>query len=237
MTNEPPFGFGFGPSDRDPDRDPDREPGPQNPFGFGGGIPGLPGGMPGMPPGGVDVSQLGQMLTQLGQMLSQAQNTGGGPVNYDLAANIAKQTGVEIVTWAGSCIVHEQFTPRDIQQIRDENPGIVVLAHPECPPEVVEVADLSGSTAQMSDYVASAKPKQVALITECSMADNVCSAFPETEFVRPCNLCPHMQRITLRNIHDCLEQLTPQIDVPHAIGIDARRSVQRMLDLDAARRS
>ena len=90
MTNEPPFGFGFGPSDRDPDRDPDREPGGQNPFGFGG-IPGLPGGMPGMPPGGFDVSQLGQMLTQLGQMLSQAQNTGGGPVNYDLAANIAKQ--------------------------------------------------------------------------------------------------------------------------------------------------
>ena len=90
MTNEPPFGFGFGPSDRDPDRDPDREPGGQNPFGFGG-MPGLPGGMPGMPPGGFDVSQLGQMLTQLGQMLSQAQNTGGGPVNYDLAANIAKQ--------------------------------------------------------------------------------------------------------------------------------------------------
>src|SRR4051794_30332643 len=93
MTNEPPSGFGFGPSDRDrdPDRDPDREPGPQDPFGFGGGIPGLPGGMPGMPPGGFDVSQLGQMLTQLGQMLSRAQNTGGGPVNYDLAANIAKQ--------------------------------------------------------------------------------------------------------------------------------------------------
>ena len=89
MTNEPPFGFGFGPSDRD--RDPDREPGPQDPFGFGAGMPGLPGGMPGMPPGGFDVSQLGQMLTQLGQMLSQAQNTGGGPVNYDLAANIAKQ--------------------------------------------------------------------------------------------------------------------------------------------------
>ncbi len=91
MTNEPPFGFGFGPADRDPDRDPEREPGPQDPFGLGAGFPGLPGGMPGMPPGGFDMSQLGQMLTQLGQMLSQAQNTGGGPVNYDLAANIAKQ--------------------------------------------------------------------------------------------------------------------------------------------------
>jgi putative hydrolase len=91
MTNEPPFGFGFGPEDRDPDRDPDREPGSGPPFGFGAGFPGLPGGMPGMPPGGFDVNQLGQMLTQLGQMLSQAQNTGGGPVNYDLAANIAKQ--------------------------------------------------------------------------------------------------------------------------------------------------
>ena len=91
MTNEPPFGFGFGPADRDPDRDPESEPGPQDPFGLGAGFPGLPGGMPGMPPGGFDMSQLGQMLTQLGQMLSQAQNTGGGPVNYDLAANIAKQ--------------------------------------------------------------------------------------------------------------------------------------------------
>src|ERR1700712_3285790 len=92
MTNEPPFGFGFGPSDRDPDRDPD--PGSGNPFGFGGGFPGLPGGMPGMPgmpAGGFDVNQLGQMLTQLGQMLSQAQNTGSGPVNYELAAGIAKQ--------------------------------------------------------------------------------------------------------------------------------------------------
>src|SRR5689334_13943699 len=96
MTNEPPFGFGFGPADRDrgPDRDPEREPGPQDPVGCGAGLPGLPGGMsgmPGMPPGGFDMSQRGQMLTQLGQMLSQAQNTGGGPVNYDLAANIAKQ--------------------------------------------------------------------------------------------------------------------------------------------------
>lgn len=92
MTNEPPFGFGFGPSDRDPDRDPDREPDAGQPFGFGAGFPGLPGGMPGMPPGGFDVNQLGQMLTQLGQMLSQAQGTGGGgPVNYELAAGIAKQ--------------------------------------------------------------------------------------------------------------------------------------------------
>ena len=89
MTNEPPFGFGFGPSDHDPDRDPDSGSGP--PFGFGGGLPGLPGGMPGMPPGGFDVNQLGQMLTQLGQMLSQSQGSGDGPVNYDLAAGIAKQ--------------------------------------------------------------------------------------------------------------------------------------------------
>jgi quinolinate synthase len=146
-----------------------------------------------------------------------------------LAANIAKQTGVEIITWAGSCIVHEQFTPRDIQQIRDENPGIVVLAHPECPPEVVEAADHSGSTAQMSDYVATRHPQKVALITECSMSDNVAAQNPDVEFVRPCNLCPFMKRITLAKIRRSLETMTTEVTIDPSVAADARRSVERML--------
>jgi quinolinate synthase len=146
-----------------------------------------------------------------------------------LARNIAKQTGVEIVTWAGRCIVHEQFTPRDIQQIRDENPGIVVLAHPECSPEVVAVADLSGSTAQMSDYVSARKPAQVALITECSMSDNVSVQNPDVEFIRPCNLCPFMKRITLAKIRASLETMTTEVTIDPAVAADARRAVERML--------
>jgi quinolinate synthase len=146
-----------------------------------------------------------------------------------LARNIAKQTGVEIVTWAGRCIVHEQFTPRDIAQIRRENPGIVVLAHPECSPEVVDVADVSGSTAQMSDYVSAHQPKQVAMITECSMSDNVAVENPDVEFIRPCNLCPFMKRITLAKIRASLETMTTEVTIDPAVAADARRAVERML--------
>ncbi len=114
-----------------------------------------------------------------------------------LAQNVAAMTDVKIITWAGSCEVHERFTAEDIREIRAGNPGVMVLAHPECPPEVVAEADFTGSTSGMNDFVKTQQPKNVVLITECSMSDNVAAENPDMNFVRPCNLCPHMKRITL----------------------------------------
>ena len=117
-----------------------------------------------------------------------------------LAQNIAAQTDVKIIAWKGHCEVHERFTPADVRQLRENHPGVIVLAHPECPPEVVAEADFSGSTAAMSDFVGKQRPPRVVLLTECSMSDNVAVQHPDVEFIRPCNLCPHMKRITLTNI-------------------------------------
>jgi quinolinate synthase len=115
-----------------------------------------------------------------------------------LAKNVAAQTTVEIIAWRGRCEVHERFTAADIRELREVHPGAVVLAHPECPPEVVAEADFTGSTADMIRYVGTKRPARVALVTECSMSDNVAVQYPDIEFVRPCGLCPHMKRITLR---------------------------------------
>jgi quinolinate synthase len=146
-----------------------------------------------------------------------------------LAANIAKETGVEVITWDGACEVHERFTPGDIAQYRAAMPGVVVLAHPECPPEVVAASDFSGSTAAMADYVSARKPPQAVLITECSMADNVAALNPETRFLRPCNLCPHMKRITLKGIRHALETMTVAVEVDPLIAVRARAAVDAML--------
>ena len=146
-----------------------------------------------------------------------------------LAANVARQTGVEVIVHPGACEVHERFTPADIEQVRVDHPGVTVLAHPECPPEVVDVADYAGSTAQMLNYVEVRRPKSVALITECSMSDNVAQQFPELEFVRPCNLCPHMKRNTLAKIRHSLETLTFAVTVPEDVADRARLAVERML--------
>lgn len=146
-----------------------------------------------------------------------------------LAQNIARETDVKIISWAGHCEVHERFTPDEIIRLREAHPGVTVLAHPECPPEVVAVADFAGSTAAMSDYVGREKPGRVVLITECSMSDNVAVAHPETEFVRPCNLCPHMKRITLGNIRECLENLEKEVTIDSALADRARAAVERML--------
>ncbi|MGX9182018.1 quinolinate synthase NadA [Mesorhizobium sp. BHbdii] len=146
-----------------------------------------------------------------------------------LAKNIAAETDVEIIAWRGHCEVHERFTPADIIELREGNPGVIVLAHPECPPDVVAQADFAGSTAAMSDYVGRVGPARVALITECSMSDNVAVAHPEVDFVRPCNLCPHMKRITLRNIRAALEQDRHRITIDPQIAARARRAVERML--------
>ncbi|MDG4889902.1 MULTISPECIES: quinolinate synthase NadA [unclassified Mesorhizobium] len=146
-----------------------------------------------------------------------------------LAGNIAAQTEVEIIAWQGHCEVHERFGPADIRELRDAYPGVTVLAHPECPPEVVAVADFAGSTAAMSDYVGRHKPARVVLMTECSMSDNVAVEHPEVEFVRPCNLCPHMKRITLANIRAALEQDRYVVTIDPDVTDRARRVVERML--------
>ena len=146
-----------------------------------------------------------------------------------LAQNVARETDVEILAWHGHCEVHERFTPNDIRELRESHPGVVVLAHPECPPDVVEAADFAGSTAVMSDYVGEKKPQRVVLLTECSMSDNVVVDHPDVEFIRPCNLCPHMKRITLANIRDALENNRHEVTVDAALMEPARRAVERML--------
>jgi quinolinate synthase len=146
-----------------------------------------------------------------------------------LAQNIATETGVEIITWAGHCEVHERFTAQDIRQLRAGHPGIVVLAHPECPPEVVAESDFTGSTAAMIDYVGLERPARVVLVTECSMSDNVAVQHPGTEFIRPCNLCPHMKQITLPKIRRALETMQHEVTIDPAVAQPARRAVERML--------
>jgi quinolinate synthase len=146
-----------------------------------------------------------------------------------LALNVAAQTRVNIITWKGHCEVHERFSAKDIRDLRSANPGIVVLAHPECSPDVIAESDFAGSTAAMSNYVATRRPARVALITECSMSDNVAVDLPAVEFVRPCNLCPHMKRITLPGILRALETGTIEVTVDPLISARARAAVEAML--------
>lgn len=148
-----------------------------------------------------------------------------------LAKNVANQTDIEVIAWHGRCEVHARFSAQDVRDMREANPGVVVLAHPECPPEVVEESDFTGSTKAMSDYVGDHKPKNVILLTECSMSDNVAMANPGVDFVRPCNLCPHMKRITLENIYECLRDEHHIVEVPEEMQKKALRAVQRMIDL------
>ena len=146
-----------------------------------------------------------------------------------LARNIAAQTHVKVITWTGHCEVHERFTAEEVRQLRENHPGIVVLAHPECPPEVLAEADFAGSTAAMSSYVANNRPPRVVLLTECSMSDNVAIQHPDLEFIRPCNLCPHMRRITLGNIRHALETMQHEVTIDEAIAARACLAVERML--------
>ena len=148
-----------------------------------------------------------------------------------LARNVARQTDVGIIAWKGRCEVHERFTAEDILELKASYPNAEILAHPECPAEVLEVSDFAGSTAAMNDYVLQRKPKQVVLITECSMADNVAADAVGTEFVRPCNLCPHMKKISLQNIYEALLHNRFEVTVDPAIADRARVAVQRMVDL------
>ncbi|WP_425457325.1 quinolinate synthase NadA [Azospirillum ramasamyi] len=146
-----------------------------------------------------------------------------------LAKYVATQTKVEIIAWKGHCEVHGRFTGAEIDEFRRRFDRLTVIAHPECPPDVLQAADFVGSTARMIDFVGSEKPPRVLMVTECSMSDNVAAASPETEFVRPCNLCPHMKTVTLSGILESLRTLEPRVEIPEALAARARRSVERML--------
>ncbi len=148
-----------------------------------------------------------------------------------LANYVAKQTKVKIISWKGSCIVHEQFSAEEINDIRKNNPGIKVIGHPECPSDVLEACDFAGSTGGMIDYVKKNQPKKVMLVTECSMSDNVQSDNPNVEFIKPCNLCPYMKKITLEKILDCLQNEKNEIFIEEKIADKARKSVQRMAEI------
>ena len=178
----------------------------------------------------------GRHLLHLGQCAESGRKPGKStrvimvPDRF-LAANVARQTKVKIIAWHGACEVHERFTPEELLRYREDDPSIKLIAHPECPPEVVEVCDFSGSTAAMIDYVKTRQPKRVLLVTECSMADNVAAENPGVNFVRPCNLCPHMKRITLPKILDSLVYMREEVVVDPALAARARRSVERMIEL------
>ena len=146
-----------------------------------------------------------------------------------LAQNIARQTKVQIIAWAGHCEVHQRFTAAEVRMLREDHPGVIVLAHPECPPEVIAAADYAGSTAEMAAYVGREQPRRVVLMTECSMADNITVDNPAVEFIRPCNLCPHMKRISLANIRTALEQMRHEVTIDPALAGRARQAVARML--------
>lgn len=146
-----------------------------------------------------------------------------------LAKNIAAETEVKVITWTGHCEVHERFSAEEVRQLREDHPGVVVLAHPECPPDVLAEANFAGSTAAMSSYVATKRPPRVVLLTECSMSDNVAIQYPDLEFIRPCNLCPHMKTITLGNIRRALETMQHQVTIDESVAACARLAVERML--------
>jgi len=150
-----------------------------------------------------------------------------------LSQNVAAMTDVEIIAWKGRCEVHERFTADELREVRESTPAdLSILAHPECSPEVLEEADFAGSTSALIDYVREKRPEKVMMVTECSMSDNVSAEIgEEIEFIRPCNLCPHMKTINLQNIIESLELIRYEVTIPEDIAVEARGAVQRMVDL------
>ena len=146
-----------------------------------------------------------------------------------LANYVAQQTAVRIISWQGHCEVHERFTAAQLEQYREDFADLTIIAHPECPPDVLDVADFVGSTAQMQAYVQNERPQRVLMVTECSMSDNVAAEVSDVEFIRPCNLCPHMKRITLANIYESLQTLEPRVEIDPGVAERARTAVERML--------
>jgi quinolinate synthase len=148
-----------------------------------------------------------------------------------LAKWVQSQTKIEIIAWKGACEVHERFTGAELERMRADEPGLKIIAHPECPPDVIAVADFTGSTSGMIKWVKDKRPRKVMLVTECSMASNVAVEVSDVEFIRPCNLCPHMKRISLENIYDSLVHLRHEVIVDSDVAERARRAVERMVNL------
>jgi quinolinate synthase len=148
-----------------------------------------------------------------------------------LGKYVQTQTKVKLILWKGHCEVHERFTGAELRAYRDADPSIQIIAHPECPPDVIAEADFTGSTAHMIDWVKTRQPRRVVMVTECSMADNVAAEAPNVEFVRPCNLCPHMKRITLPKILDSLVNMREEVLIDPAIAAKARLPIERMINL------
>ena len=146
-----------------------------------------------------------------------------------MANYVASKTKVKIISWKGTCIVHEKFTANEINDIKKQNPEILILSHPECPPDVISASDFTGSTTGMINYVNKNQPKKVMMVTECSMSDNVEVENPNVQFIKPCNLCPHMKTITLPKVLECLEKETNEILIPEIISRKARKAVERMV--------
>ena len=152
------------------------------------------------------------------------------PDHY-LANYVQKNTKVKIISWQGTCMVHEKFTSKEVEDIKKNNPDIKIIAHPECPPDVISASDFAGSTSSMVKYVKENQPKKVLLVTECTMSDNVQVDNPNVQFIKPCNLCPHMNKITLNKIYDCLKNETNEIKIGNNIAEMARKSVLRMAEI------
>ena len=146
-----------------------------------------------------------------------------------LAKYVASKTNVKIISWNGKCEVHERFTDKEIFELRKKYPSLKVVSHPECPPDVIKASDFAGSTSGMINYVKDNQPKKVMMVTECSMSDNIQVENPNVELIRPCNMCPHMKKITLPKILDCLENETGEIVMDHETINKARLSVEKMV--------
>src|SRR5690606_30986615 len=154
------------------------------------------------------------------------------PYEY-LAKYVQTKTIVEIIAWKGHCEVHERFTGEEMEAMRAADPGLKIIAHPECPPDVINASDFTGSTAAMIDWVKTKRPAKVVLVTECSMASNVAAEAPDVEFIRPCNLCPHMKRISLEKIYEALLYNRYEVTVDPTVAAKARRAVERMVEASA----
>lgn len=151
-----------------------------------------------------------------------------------LARNVAANTSLKIIAWRGRCEVHERFSAQDIEELRKAHPGVLVLAHPECPPDVLAQADFAGSTSAISHFVSRTAPRKVVLLTECSMSDNIAADNPGVEFLKPCNLCPHMKRISAANVYDALRDMKHVVEVDEDIRLRAKRAIDAMLALPRA---
>ena len=148
-----------------------------------------------------------------------------------MAKYVQSKTKVQIISWVGTCIVHKRFSAQEIEEIKKQNPEIIVLTHPECPPEVIAASDFTGSTSGMSNYVKKNQPSKVMLVTECSMSDNVQVDNPNVQFIKPCNLCPYMKTISLPKVLECLEKETNEILIPEIVIKKAQRAVERMVEV------